>query len=59
MIVIDDVYGAMIAAMQREGCILLNADEKARLQAAMFPNGKLSPVVTAKRASEIAQLSGD
>lgn len=58
MIVIDDVYGAMIAAMQREGCILLNADEKARLQAAMFPSGKLSPVVTAKRASEIAQLAG-
>ena len=54
MIVVDDVYLAMIAAMQREGCILLSADEKARLQETMFPRGKLSPVVTAKSASEIA-----
>lgn len=58
MIVVEDVYLAMIAAMQREGCILLSADEKARLQETMFPRGKLSPVVTAKSASEIAQLAG-
>jgi sulfoacetaldehyde dehydrogenase len=40
MIVVDDVYLAMIAAMQREGCILLSADEKARLQETHVSEGK-------------------
>ena len=58
MIVVDSIYAALIAAMQVNGCIMLSADEKARLQAVMFPDNKLSPSVTAKSASEIAKLAG-
>lgn len=58
MIVVESVYATMMAAMQANGCVLLTAPEKAKLQAVMFPGGKLSPAVTAKTASEIAQIAG-
>jgi sulfoacetaldehyde dehydrogenase len=58
MIVVESAYASMMAAMQRNGCVMLTASEKAKLQAVMFPAGKLSPVVTAKTASEIAQMAG-
>ena len=58
MIVVEAIYPAMIAAMEAQGCVLLNDAEKAQLQAIMFPAGKLSPAVTAKSASEIARLAG-
>ena len=57
MIVVAAVYPAMIAAMEAQGCVLLNETEKAQLQTIMFPAGKLSPIVTAKSASEIARLA--
>ncbi len=58
MVVVESIYPAMIAAMEAQGCVLLNGTEKARLQQIMFPEGKLSPLVTAKSASEIARLAG-
>ena len=58
MVVVAAIYPAMIAAMEVQGAVLLNDAEKAQLQAIMFPAGKLSPVVTAKSASEIARLAG-
>ena len=58
MVVVEAVYPAMISAMEAQGCVLLNDAEKAQLQVVMFPAGKLSPVVTAKSASEIARLAG-
>ena len=58
MVVVEAIYPAMIAAMEAQGCTLLNDAEKAQLQTIMFPAGKLSPVFTAKSASEIARLAG-
>jgi len=58
VVIVDSAYAAMTAALQAQGCMLLNADEKAQLQAVMFPAGKLSPIVTAKTASEIAHIAG-
>ncbi len=58
MVVVESAYPAMITAMEARGCVLLDDAEKAQLQAVMFPEGKLSPVVTAKSASEIARLAG-
>ncbi len=58
MVVVEVVYPAMIAAMEAQGCVLLNDAEKLQLQTIMFPAGKLSPVVTAKSAPEIARLAG-
>ena len=58
MVVVDAVYPAMIAAMEAQGCVLLNDAEKAKLQTIMFPSGKLASVVTAKSAPEIARIAG-
>jgi len=58
VIIVDAVYDSMIAALASRGCVLLSPADKAQLQAVMFPNGKLSPAVTAKSASEIAALAG-
>ena len=57
MVVVEAIYPAMIAAMEAQGCVLLNSAERAQLQSIMFPAGKLSPLVTAKSASEIATFA--
>ncbi len=58
VVIVDAVYDAMIAALEVQGCMLLTADEKMRLQNVMFPSGKLSSAVTAKTATEIAAIAG-
>ncbi|MBL8308865.1 MAG: aldehyde dehydrogenase family protein [Burkholderiales bacterium] len=52
------VYEAMLAALAAQGCVLLDAAEKAQLQAVLFPAGKLSADLTAKSAGEIARAAG-
>ncbi len=58
-VVIDAaVYAPMLAALAAQGAVLLDGGEKAQLQAALFPAGKLSGDLTAKTAGEIAQAAG-
>lgn len=52
------VYDRMIAALTAVGGVLLTAKEKAVLQAAMFPSGKLSPAVTAQTVARICAVAG-
>lgn len=57
--VLDSVYDAAIEALAAEGGVLLDADEKRRLQAAMWPQpGKLNRDVIARSAPEIARTVG-
>ncbi len=58
MIVIEGIYPAMVAALEAQGCVLLNDSEKTQLQRIMFPAGKLSTEITAKSASHIARQAG-
>ena len=58
VVVLDAVYDAMIAALCAEGGVMLDAAEKTRLQRTMWPDGRLSPAVTAQSASRIAALAG-
>jgi sulfoacetaldehyde dehydrogenase len=58
VVILDTVYAAMITELEREGGVLLDAAEKSRLQATMWPAGVLSPAVTAQSAGEIARLAG-
>lgn len=58
VVIVDAAYDDMIAALAAQGCVMLDAAQKAQLQAVMFPNGKLSPAVTAKSAGDIATLAG-
>src|SRR5919108_2694267 len=58
VVILAPVYDAMLAELAKQGGVMLNAEEKAKLQAAMFPAGKLSPTTTAQSAERIAGLAG-
>ncbi len=58
VIVHDSVYERMVAALARQGGALLTPAEKATLQKAMFPGGKLSPAVTAQPVARICEIAG-
>jgi sulfoacetaldehyde dehydrogenase len=58
-VVIDDaVYQPMLDALAACGGVLLDNDQKARLQSAMWRDGKLSPQCTARSAAVIARVAG-
>jgi sulfoacetaldehyde dehydrogenase len=58
LVIEDAVYAATIDALKRSGGAMLDADQKARLQAAMWREGQLSARCTAKSATVIAQVAG-
>jgi len=58
VVILAPVYGAMLAELAKQGGAMLEAGEKAKLQALMFPGGKLGPAATAQSAGRIAQLAG-
>jgi sulfoacetaldehyde dehydrogenase len=55
VILVEAIADAMIAALVREGCVLVDADDRARLEQCMWPDGKLSPGVIGQPVSAIAQ----
>ncbi|MEP6558648.1 MAG: aldehyde dehydrogenase family protein [Burkholderiales bacterium] len=57
LVIVDSVRGAMIAALQQRGAVLLNAAQKATLQALMWQEGKLSAAVIGKSAKAIAEYA--
>ena len=58
VVILAGVYDAMVKALGKQGGVMLDAAEKAKLQAVMFPGGKLSPATTAQSAERIAGLAG-
>ena len=52
------VYERMLQALTAAGGVLLTAEEKTTLQAAMFPGGKLSPAITAQPVAKICAIAG-
>ncbi|WP_206952516.1 acylating sulfoacetaldehyde dehydrogenase [Trinickia acidisoli] len=58
VVIEDAVYDAMLGELQRSGGVLLDATQKAQLQAAMWQDGKLAERCTAKSAARIAQTAG-
>jgi sulfoacetaldehyde dehydrogenase len=58
VVILDRVYTAALAALTAVGGVMLTAAEKAQLQAAMWPDGKLSAAITAQSAPRIAALAG-
>lgn len=58
VVIVDSMYDAVVAALRRQGGVLLNAVQKRQLQQTMWPDGKLSAAVTAKSAARIAALAG-
>lgn len=58
VVILEPVYDAMLAALQQCGAVLLDAREKDRLQAVMWPEGRLSAAVTGQSVEQIAQRAG-
>ncbi len=51
------VYDATLAALSRAGGVMLDAAEKVKLQAALWPGGKLSATLIAQSTATIAKAS--
>jgi len=58
LVLVEPVAGAMLAALARHGCVMLDAADSERLQGAMWPGGKLSPAVIGQAAGRIAGHAG-
>jgi len=58
LVAVEAVYDDLLAELQERGARLLNGEEKERLRATMWPDGRLSAKVTAKSAGEILELAG-
>jgi sulfoacetaldehyde dehydrogenase len=57
-VILAPVYDAMLAELAKQGGVMLDEDEKGKLQKLMFPGGKLGPVATAQSAERIAGMAG-
>ena len=57
-VVLDSIYDSAIAELIEAGGVLLNSEEKSRLQETMWPRGKLDAAVTAQLAPKIAKMAG-
>ncbi|MEM7404825.1 MAG: aldehyde dehydrogenase family protein [Pseudomonadota bacterium] len=58
LVILDDVYEKAIAALERAGAYRCDAQDKARVQGALWPNGKLSRELIAKDADVFAERIG-
>jgi sulfoacetaldehyde dehydrogenase len=58
VVIEEAVYAPMLEQLQARGGVMLDAAQKARLQAAMWVNGKLSADCTARSATVIARAAG-
>lgn len=54
----ETVYDKMLKELEKVGGYVVNADEKVKLQAAMWENGVLSKNIVAQSAQKIAKLAG-
>ncbi len=57
LVIVEECYDRMIEALENRGAVLLSAIQKQRLQAAMWPDGKLSSLIMAKEAREIIDIA--
>lgn len=58
LVLVDAIRAPMLAALEARGAVLLDAAQKATLQALMWPEGKLSPAVIGQSATAIAKKAG-
>ncbi len=58
LVLLDSVYDAAVQALRGQGAVLLDVEQKARLQALMWPDGKLSSAATGQSATVVAQRAG-
>ncbi len=57
-VIVDAVYDAALAELAKAGGALLDAAEKEKLRAAMWPGGKLNPAIMARPMADIFKAAG-
>ena len=55
LVLVGAARATMLAALAARGAVMLDAAQKARLQALMWPDGKLSAAATGQNAAEVAR----
>jgi len=58
IVLLEPIAERMLAALARLGCMRVEGDDRARLEACMWSEGKLSPAVIGQSAAAIAQRAG-
>jgi sulfoacetaldehyde dehydrogenase len=58
LVLVQAIRSAMLQALAAKGAVLLNAEQKAKLQALMWPDGKLSAAATGQSAKVVAERAG-
>jgi sulfoacetaldehyde dehydrogenase len=58
LVLVQSIRQAMLQALAAKGAVLLNAEQKAKLQTLMWPDGNLSAAATGQSAKAIAQKAG-
>ena len=58
LVVIDAVRASALDALRARGAVLLDASQKSRLQALMWPDGKLASATTGQSATVVAERAG-
>lgn len=57
VVILAPVYDAMLRELTKQGGVMLDAADKGRLAALMFPDGRLGPAATAQAAPKIAGMA--
>ncbi len=55
LVLVEAIADGMLAALARLGCLRVAGEDRARLEACMWPEGKLSPAVIGQTAATIAE----
>jgi sulfoacetaldehyde dehydrogenase len=58
LVILERVYDAMVKELRAASGALLDASAKAKLEAAMWPDGKLSPAVMARPVGDVVRAAG-
>jgi sulfoacetaldehyde dehydrogenase len=58
LVIAEPVYAAMLGELEKAGGVLLDSNEKEKLQAAMWPGGKLSADIIARPVEGILKVAG-
>ncbi len=58
VVLVDAIHDAMLAKLQEKGGLVLDAEQKAKLQAVLWIDGTLNAKVVAQPAANIASIAG-
>lgn len=58
LVVVGDAWQPLLDALSKEGGVVLDPVNRARLESAMFPAGKLAPEFVAQAATDLVRLAG-